>query len=137
MFSYLTSILCRVDIDDQIHPMPAIRPTCAAAFPLASWNALPFCSELFCDALDIQCPIYSFEINMGYYLQGQNREGLYYTSGQEKEGEREGKENKMKRQQLQMPRLYMALEIHCQLCCHCHTKLPRCSYLEMSQNVIA
>lgn len=82
MFSYLTSILCRVDIDDQIHPMPAIRPTCAAAFPLASWNALPFCSELFCDALDIQCPIYSFEINMGYYLQGQNREVLHFRVGE-------------------------------------------------------
>lgn len=47
--------------------MSAIRPTCAAALPLASWNALPFCSELLCDTLHIQCSMHSFEINVGYY----------------------------------------------------------------------
>lgn len=47
--------------------MSAITPTCAAALPLASWNALSFCCELLCDTLDIQWSMHSFEINVGYY----------------------------------------------------------------------
>lgn len=90
--------------------MPAIRLTCAAVFPLASWNALPFRSELFFDALDIQCSMNSFEINMGYYSISKARiENVCITLPGRRRREKERK-IKWKRQQLQMPRLYTALE---------------------------
>lgn len=81
--------------------MSAIRATCAAALPLASWKALPFCSEPICDALDVQYSMYSFEINVGYYsiFKAKTEKGcIKHLGGRRREGGREGKGNKLKRQ---------------------------------------
>lgn len=77
--------------------MSAIRATRAAALPPASWKALPFCSEPICDALDVQCSMYSFEINVGYYsiFKAKTEKRKAALSIQVGEGEREGEENKM------------------------------------------
>jgi len=69
----------------------AIRPTCAAALPLASWNALPFRSEPLCDALDVQCSTHSFELNVGYYsiFKAKIEKGcIKHLGGRRREGKR-------------------------------------------------
>lgn len=67
-------------------------------FLLLAGKLLPFCSEPICDALDVQCSMYSFEINVGYYsiFKAKTEKGcIKHLGGIRREG---GEENKMKRQ---------------------------------------